>query len=235
MDHQHGLAPMSPPPSSSPARMASSPIAGLLSPTRTNRGKERRNPSVTPRRFGRFFTPRSQELRGRRILATLDTAATNQQPLSRRVLASDPLTPDIVLSSPSKSPRSTRAADNEGSPEEPLVEERSRPTSREVQLPRITFDIGDNTQPGQDVLGDWRKATLVRQGHRDEVMGEGGLTSLKSQFFKASRGRAPNSKDRQLTDASQSPTPKRQKREVCNLQQRLIPISNMVAGCPRDT
>lgn len=223
---------MSPPPSSSPARMASSPIAGLLSPTRTNRRKERRNPSVTPRRFGRFFTPRSQELRGRRILATLDTAATNQQPLS---LASDPLNSDIVLSSPSKSPRSTRTADNEGSLEESLVEESSRPTSREVQLPRITFDIGDTTQPGQDVLGDWRKATLVRQGHRDEVMGQGGLTSLKSQFFKASRGRAPNSKDRQWTDASQSPTPKRQKREVCNLQQRLIPISNLVAGSPRDT
>ncbi|CAH0058979.1 unnamed protein product [Clonostachys solani] len=204
--------------------MASSPIAGLLSPTRTNRRKERRNPSVTPRRFGRFFTPRSQELRGRRILATLDTAATNQQPLSPRMLASDPLTPDIVLSSPSKSPRSTKIAGSEGNLEESLVEERSRPTSREVQLPRITFDIGDTAQPGQDVLGDWRKATLVRQDCRDEVMGEDGLTQSKSQFFKASRGRAPNSKDRQLADASQSPTPKRQKREDVVETHEPIPI-----------
>ncbi|VUC24271.1 unnamed protein product [Clonostachys rosea] len=140
--------------------MASSPIAGFLSPTRNSRRKERRNPSVTPRRFGRFFTPRSQELRGRRILANLDASATNQQPLSPRALASDPLTPDIILSSPSKSPRSTKAAGSEENLEESLVEGRSRQTSREGQLPRITFDIGDTTQPGQDVLGDWRKATL---------------------------------------------------------------------------
>ncbi|KAI1214602.1 WD40 repeat-like protein [Annulohypoxylon truncatum] len=32
----------------------------LLSPPRANNGKERRNPSITPRKFRRFFTPRSR-------------------------------------------------------------------------------------------------------------------------------------------------------------------------------
>ncbi|KAI1391524.1 WD40 repeat-like protein [Hypoxylon trugodes] len=33
---------------------------GLVSPPRNNNGKERRNPSITPRKFRRFFTPRSR-------------------------------------------------------------------------------------------------------------------------------------------------------------------------------
>ncbi|KAI0376665.1 WD40 repeat-like protein [Hypomontagnella monticulosa] len=34
--------------------------SGLLSPPRPTNGKERRNPSITPRKFRRFFTPRSR-------------------------------------------------------------------------------------------------------------------------------------------------------------------------------
>ncbi|KAI2629133.1 WD40 repeat-like protein [Hypomontagnella submonticulosa] len=34
--------------------------SGLLSPPRATNGKERRNPSITPRKFRRFFTPRSR-------------------------------------------------------------------------------------------------------------------------------------------------------------------------------
>jgi hypothetical protein len=48
---------------SSPARRSAASNANLLSsPPRapSSRGKERRNPSITPRKFQRFFTPRSR-------------------------------------------------------------------------------------------------------------------------------------------------------------------------------
>ena len=67
----------------------------LSSPVRSSHRKERRMPSVTPRRLGRFFTPRSslpsaQSLPGRRILGTLDEAAVNRQWQSDVDLSSDP-------------------------------------------------------------------------------------------------------------------------------------------------
>ncbi|KOS18414.1 Cell division cycle protein cdt2 [Escovopsis weberi] len=55
----------------------------MLSPTRSSRRKERRNPSVTPRRFGRFFTPRSSmSTQGRKILGMLDDTAINHRLLA---------------------------------------------------------------------------------------------------------------------------------------------------------
>ncbi|KAH7318382.1 WD40-repeat-containing domain protein [Stachybotrys elegans] len=80
---------------------SSSPAGPLLSPTRTSHRKEKRNPSVTPRRFGRFFTPRNA-VGGptRRILANLDAAAINRVPISPQSVVSDALDSDPICSSP---------------------------------------------------------------------------------------------------------------------------------------
>ncbi|KAG6005433.1 hypothetical protein E4U21_007941 [Claviceps maximensis] len=85
---------------SSPAEMASSPANPFLSPTRTSRRKEKRQPSVTPRRFGRFFTPRSNLPTEYRVtLGALNASATNRQMISPQSLAGDPLSSDPICPS----------------------------------------------------------------------------------------------------------------------------------------
>ena len=68
-DAQSSLSPQRPPPS-----------------TRENGRKERRNPSITPRKFGRFFTPRSQASKhpspGRQALNDIATPPNNRRGLS---------------------------------------------------------------------------------------------------------------------------------------------------------
>ena len=71
---------------SSPARRSATLNASLLSsPPRapsSTRGKERRNPSITPRKFQRFFTPRSrvssQPSAARKALCDLTAPALNR-------------------------------------------------------------------------------------------------------------------------------------------------------------
>ncbi|GAB0141753.1 hypothetical protein EsHS_00002333 [Epichloe bromicola] len=84
--------------------MSSSPANPFLSPTRTSRRKEKRQPSVTPRRFGRFFTPRSTLPKEHRVtLGVLNASATNRQMLSPHSLAGDSLTSDpLCPSSPTE-------------------------------------------------------------------------------------------------------------------------------------
>ncbi|KAG6005563.1 hypothetical protein E4U43_000581 [Claviceps pusilla] len=85
---------------SSPTEMASSPANPFLSPTRTSRRKEKRQPSVTPRRFGRFFTPRSNlPVEPRVTLGVLNASATNRQMISPQSLAGDLLSSDPVCPS----------------------------------------------------------------------------------------------------------------------------------------
>lgn len=85
---------------SSPTEMASSPANPFLSPTRTSRRKEKRQPSVTPRRFGRFFTPRSNlPVEPRVTLGVLNASATNRQMISPQSLAGDPLSSDPICPS----------------------------------------------------------------------------------------------------------------------------------------
>jgi hypothetical protein len=89
----------------SPPRRASSPV--FSSPPPPPSGKERRNPSVTPRRFRKFFTPTTRSMRPRRILSDLDEPSLNRQqmllsPRSLRsggdVLGSSPLRPPLPAS-----------------------------------------------------------------------------------------------------------------------------------------
>ncbi|KAI9898537.1 hypothetical protein N3K66_006897 [Trichothecium roseum] len=76
---------------SSPPVDSSSQAGSLMSPSRSSRRKEKRNAPLTPRRFNRFFAPRSS-LPARRILSDLSSSSTNRQ------LAS-PASSDIFLSS----------------------------------------------------------------------------------------------------------------------------------------
>ncbi|KAL7823936.1 WD40-repeat-containing domain protein [Trichoderma gracile] len=93
-------------PSSPPANVSSPASSSLLlSPIRSTRRKERRNPSVTPRRFGRFFTPRSSLPSGRSVLGMLDGASVNNRQLASPMsFLSDPLSSD-PLCPPSPSDR----------------------------------------------------------------------------------------------------------------------------------
>lgn len=77
------------------------------SPERPSRNIQKRNPSITPRRFGRFFTPRQTRSSEGRALATLDDATLNRLPPHRTdqfspgILESDALDSDPLDSSPS--------------------------------------------------------------------------------------------------------------------------------------
>ncbi|KAJ3494761.1 hypothetical protein NLG97_g3873 [Lecanicillium saksenae] len=189
MHFHHGPSTYSTIPSSPPAsavasasNMSSSPAGPYLSPSRTRRGKERRNPSVTPRRFGRFFTPRSSQPGGislRLPLENLHSSEINRRPLSPESLASDALMSDPICSSPTE--RTVRGgASKRHCPEssmQALKKRRGFPMD-DLSLPQLRLpgaipdDITEeDTTPrsATDPLGDRRKATL-------------------NLFFKASRG-----------------------------------------------
>lgn len=146
------------PPSSSPAS------THLLSPTRSSRRKERRDPSVTPRRFGRFFTPRnSQSIPGRRILANVASEDLNRQPLSPTSLLGEGLSSDpIIPSSPSKTPRGHGRKRSAGqSSVSPIVERRGLILG-DMQPPRLNLpQREDVAMSNADHLEECRKATLV--------------------------------------------------------------------------
>ncbi|OAQ64849.1 WD domain-containing protein [Pochonia chlamydosporia 170] len=187
MQHHHGSAVPDMLPSSPPA-LSSSPANPFLSPTRTSRRKEKRNPSVTPRRFGRFFTPRSTlPTESRAALGLLNASATNRQLISPQSLAADPLSSDpICPSSPTEAlghvdangeKRKRAELGGQTVPKRRrglLVDDTSPPTLR---LPGRSFHMSrdGNVQmveqsqtDARDGLDDRRRATL-------------------SHFFKASR------------------------------------------------
>ncbi|KAK5993619.1 Cell division cycle cdt2-like protein [Cladobotryum mycophilum] len=197
-------------PSSPPAINPSSPASSmLLSPTRSTRRKERRNPSVTPRRFGRFFTPRSSlPGGGRRILGMLDDTAMNHrqlvspQSIFSDALGSDPLCPP----SPSEG-RSTieqegnkrRLIDAEQSP----IKRRRGTAAHEMPPPPLnlpgvsaqssregevrTLDGSAEPRPTQESLGERRKATLnlFFKASRNGTQGQGVKSSPASKNTQA--------------------------------------------------
>ena len=173
------------PPASAAAAMSSSPAGQLLSPSRTGRRrKERRHPSVTPRRFGRFFTPRSSLPAGtvlRKPLEKLDPTAISRQPISPQSLASDPITSDPLCSSPTEIVTRASDAAKRRCTETPMqaLKKRRGYAMEDVSLPPLTIpgefqaqetdavksahtqDASWLSRQGQDALGDKRKATLV--------------------------------------------------------------------------
>ncbi|KAF4120860.1 WD40 repeat [Geosmithia morbida] len=179
---------------SEPLLPSSSPVQhGLLSPTRsTSRRKERRPPSVTPKRFGRFFTPRSsQSIVGRRILARIPSEELNaHHAMSPDSIPSDPLQPSdgchqdqSFLSSPSQA--ATCRKRTTSSLEQPTIQRR-RVAFDDMPPPQLNLS-GEHSQ---DVLSDWRKTTLNR-------------------FFRTSRGQDVSAKDSLIPDAVHEPAAKR--------------------------
>jgi hypothetical protein len=136
--HHHG----SPVPDilpSSPPAMSSSPANPFLSPTRTSRRKEKRNPSITPRRFGRFFTPRSTlPIDQRAALGSLNASAINRQPISPQSLAGDPLSSDPIC--PSSPTEALGQVDGNG-------EKRKRADQRQAVQKRRRGLIADDMAP----------------------------------------------------------------------------------------
>ncbi|KAI6782386.1 WD40 repeat [Emericellopsis cladophorae] len=187
------------PNTSSPPLPSSSPASNLLSPTRSSRRKERRAPSVTPRRFGRFFTPRnSGPITGRRILASVDSEELNRQPNSPHSVFSDALHSDAIDSSPIQSP----SARKRGSPGhgEPIASRRGIALN-DMAPPRLNFPPRQK-ESSQDVLGEWRSKTLNR-------------------FFKTSRGLETPPKDKLVRDALGGPPNKRHRAES---PERHVPV-----------
>lgn len=173
--------PSSPPPAAMPS---SSPTNPFSSPTRSLRRKERRLPSVTPRRFTRFFTPRSN-MPGvsfdRLPLADLNSSAVNEHPMSTPSSFSDALSSDAIMSSPtqrvSRSSNDLSKRSRNQSPTQPIKRRRglhlghvplpplqmpsSSPLSA-IEEPRQPQDDSLEPKSATDSLGDRRRATLVR-------------------------------------------------------------------------
>ncbi len=205
MHFHHGPSTYSTIPSSPPAsavasasNMSSSPAGPYLSPSRTRRGKERRNPSVTPRRFGRFFTPRSSLPGGitlRLPLESLNSSDTNRRPVSPDSLASDALMSDPICSSPTEN--TVRGGTSKRHcPESSMQALKRRRGFRmddlslpALRLPGTASDIateeGATPRSANDSLGDRRKATLVRPSRGQTTMLF--ANSIQNLFFKASR------------------------------------------------
>ena len=211
-------------PPSSPTAAASSPMNPYLSPSRTSRRKERRNPSVTPRRFGRFFTPRSSASTGIRIaLEPLGASATNHQPLSPRSLASDPLSSDPICPSSPTEELSHGARDKRKRPEHAHAAIKRRrdilngaAALPPLRLPPRSFhmsrdgDVSVVTTPVEerDGLDYQRRATLVsRLPARCNYGTETFTNRKKSHFFKTSRSGSVTGLDDKSFSAAPSVQP----------------------------
>ncbi|KAL7790908.1 WD40-repeat-containing domain protein [Trichoderma ceciliae] len=165
-------------PSSPPTGSASSPASQMLSPTRSTRRKERRNPSVTPRRFGRFFTPRPSLPSGRSVLGMLDSASVNNRQLASPMsflgdpLSSDPLcppSPSERLAVNGEHKRLVEGTRMDGVKRRRITGDADSPyglqgiingTIIEEDLTEGLSEDGIKTKETLDSLGDRRKATL---------------------------------------------------------------------------
>lgn len=190
MDHHDPLSSPRVRSSPPPGLMPSSPDNSYLSPTRTaGRRKEKRNPSVTPRRFGRFFTPRpSLVATGRSILGSLHGAVLNhRQPISPQSLAGD-LSSDPICPSPSERVARNQRHDcaaRDPQRGEPVVKRR-RVLADGASIPQLNLDgrafgpgpaspslsrhanVGDDAD-GRQVLELNRKGLTVRASAAEPV------------------------------------------------------------------
>lgn len=164
---------------SSPTAAESSPANPFLSPTRSSQHKEKRVPSVTPRRFRRFFTPRSFQPQGTRTtLGVMGSAAVNRQLLSPQSLMGDLLSSDpICPSSPTERLGAVDADTDKRKWEEqpgPVVKRRKCTPPDAAPLPPLhlrrgnegftlhpAIDLLDDTAEEREALAERRFATLV--------------------------------------------------------------------------
>ncbi|KAJ4187180.1 hypothetical protein NW767_006385 [Fusarium falciforme] len=190
---------------SSSSAMASSPAAASGLPTPSQSSRRKANPSITPRRFTRFWYQRqaqTEELpKPRSILGNLDSSAVNhRQFLSPQSLFSDPIASDPI-SPPSPTSRlqdDSRKRKLQAGQAEPDFK---RPALNLENMPplRLNFpaqasqendvtlaDTPTKAQDSQESLNSRRKATL-------------------SDFFKASRGGAQALKKKTSSVSFHSP------------------------------
>jgi hypothetical protein len=114
-------------------------------PTPSSSSRPKGTPSITPRRFNRFWQPRqiqTQPLpRYRTALGSLDETATNQQPISPQSLFSDPILP----SSPSdRFNDESRKRKLQTDPSE-VEAEFKRPTLNLDDMPPLRFNVTPNS------------------------------------------------------------------------------------------
>ncbi|KAF4457721.1 hypothetical protein F53441_415 [Fusarium austroafricanum] len=160
-------------------------------PTPASSSRPKGTPSITPRRFNRFWQPRQIQTQPlpkfRTALGSLDECVTNQQPLSPQSLLSDPILPSSPSDRFQDEPRK-RKLQAEPSGAEAVFK---RPTLNLDDMPPLRFSTPTssinmnlaNDRPVQtsgdqvslESLDSCRKATL-------------------SNFFKTSRGVAKNPK-----------------------------------------
>ncbi|KAM4056341.1 hypothetical protein HRG_003258 [Hirsutella rhossiliensis] len=161
--------------------------------------KEKRVPSVTPRRFRRFFAPRSFQPQATRLtLGILSSAAVNRQMVSPQSLAGDSLSSDPICPS-SPTDRLGRAYDDDqhGAKDEmqlepPAKRRRGMPLDDMPRLLTRPYTGLGNT----DLLGDGTNGRATLSERRRANLG---------QFFKASRRGVQNLSEKSISTQQIAP------------------------------
>ncbi|KAM0434140.1 hypothetical protein ACHAPT_004085 [Fusarium lateritium] len=207
--------------------MSSSPAAAPGLPTPAQSSRRKANPSITPRRFTRFWYQRqaqTEELpKARSILGSLDSSAVNRQPLSPQSLFSDPIASDPI-SPPSPTSRfqddsrkrKLQAGQAEPDFKRPALNLENMPPLR-LNLPAQASQDNDITlsdaptkaQDSQESLNSRRKATL-------------------SDFFRASRGGAQASKKKPTSISFPSPADAVEPNNVCQHPQAFAGVTDIM-------
>ncbi|PNY25996.1 Cell division cycle protein cdt2, partial [Tolypocladium capitatum] len=186
----------------SPTAAESPPANPFLSPPRSSQHKEKRVPSVTPRRFRKFFTPRSFQSPGTRtMLGVMDSAAVDRELPSPQSLNGHPLDSDpICPSSPTERSGAMDIDTDKRKWEEqpgPAIKRRRGTLPDAALLPplhlrmgnedltrRPAMDLPDGSAEDRESLRELRKATL-------------------SHFFKASRRGAQSFREKSLSSTQE--------------------------------
>lgn len=187
-------APSSPPPAES------DPADSFLSPTRSAAQKERRVPSVTPKKFRRFFTPRSQQPPGTRAtLGIMSSVALNRQLLLPQSLAGDPQSSDPA-SPPSPTDRLAPAEDDRSKRKS---ERRPGPAikRRRGVLPGVTLQPPLQQRGGDGSASPNAVAETLGEDMDERVAASERRKATLSQFFKASRRGVQGSRQKFLSSS----------------------------------
>jgi hypothetical protein len=172
-------------------------------PTPSSSSRPKGTPSITPRRFNRFWQPRQVQTQPlpkfRTALGSLDESDINQQPFSPQSLFSD----NILPSSPTerfqddsrKRKLEPEASDTEGDFKRPTLNLDDMPPLRLTRS--STTNLNDDneskasdsftSQVSLESLDSCRKATLVSP-NCSPTLTKPLLTAQQSSFFKTSRG-----------------------------------------------
>ncbi|CEI69676.1 unnamed protein product [Fusarium venenatum] len=186
-----------------------SPLDPDTLPTPSSSSRPKGTPSITPRRFNRFWQPRQVQTQPlpkfRTALGSLVEADINQQPISPQSLFSD----DILPSSPTerfqddsrKRKLQPDASETEGDLKRPTLNLDNMPPLRLTRSSSSNLSVNNvlkasdsfSSQASLESLDSCRRATLVSPNSNPTVA-EPLLTAQQSSFFKTSRGVAKTPK-----------------------------------------